>query len=126
MYYSGAVPSDLSSVCERIVMLMDEVQRAEQLSEERLLDLRLVLSELMINGCEHGNRNRRERMIEVELDVQAGTVHFCVRDEGVGLCGVAGRTDGRGSCSGRGLAIVSALCDEVRVEDAAIFGTMVL
>lgn len=121
--FSGNVVSELASVTSLITEIMHSL--TNRIDEERLMELRLILSELMINGCEHGNENDRRKLVFLELSISPDTIDLCVRDEGRGVDVQSLNGDVLNlSCSGRGLKIVSALCDEVRFQDSSVFCTL--
>ena len=90
-----------------------------ELSPERRADLALALSEVVTNALLHGNRDGRANPIEVHVHVD-GKVEFTVRDAGVGM-----RPNPTGGGAGYGLAIVSAVADDLQVHDSDLGGTEV-
>lgn len=121
--YTGNVVSEIASVSALVAHLIDSLR--SRLDHDQLMDLRLILSELMINGCEHGNKNNRRKLVFLDLTVTPEAINLMVRDEGRGLNIDLTRETGLNlSCSGRGLKIVAALCDEIRFEDTAVYCTL--
>lgn len=90
------------------------------LDESMLFDVRLVLSELLINSFEHGNRSNQNKLIFVKLDMEKDQIRLSVKDEGVGFTIDCPDPVDLCSCSGRGLMIVKELADRVEVEENCI------
>ncbi len=121
--YTGNVVSEIATVSSLVADIIDKL--SSRLDKEQLMDLRLILSELMINGCEHGNENNRRKLVSLDLVVNPTAINLVVSDEGKGI-GLDALEDHSSnlSCSGRGLKIVKALCDEFRIEDTHIYCTL--
>ena len=116
--YSGAVPSEIASICGLVREQVEEMRRRCALDGDQLMDLRLILSELMINGCEHGNQNDHCKCVHLRLRVTENQIQIAVRDEGEGFVPNLEPTDERHhiDCGGRGLRIVSQLVDQMDVQ----------
>lgn len=121
--YSGNVVSEIATVSSLVADIIDKL--SSRLDKEQLMDLRLILSELMINGCEHGNENNRRKFVSLDLVVNPTAINVVVSDEGKGIGIQDFKINPKNlSCSGRGLKIVKALCDEFRIEDTNIYCTL--
>lgn len=117
--YSGNVTSEIASVCDFVSQLVEELE--SRVDFELAMDLRLILSELMINGCEHGNENDRRKLVYIDFILEDDFIELIVRDEGGGFCleeNTKWKEDLRSS--GRGLKLVSGLCDEFFVRDSEV------
>lgn len=119
--YSGTVSSSIHAICERIRTVVEQVNISVPMTDDTAADLRLILSELMINGCEHGNRNQRTKMVSLELEARDGEIVIRVGDEGGGFT-VNPHSESADPCrcSGRGLRIVKALCKEFSVDSKGV------
>lgn len=122
--YAASVSSDSLSICKLVSQIIQDPILQSLLCPDQLLDLRLVLSELMINASEHGNRNCPDKKVFVNLAIDDDQIRVRVRDEGEGLCPGSLVKAGPNQCSGRGLTIVKALCDSIRVDKSAIVCSM--
>lgn len=117
--YKGKVSSEISTVCALIDQITAELK--DVVDETTLFDVRLVLSELMINSCEHGNGNDRRKKVDLSLEVEIPVIRIEVSDQGRGF-----QFDERAfnpmdlKCSGRGLKIVSTLCDKMQVDASTV------
>lgn len=115
--YAGTVPSEIVTVCGLVHEQIDKIKESCQMDEESLMDLRLILSELMVNGCEHGNGNDRNKALFLSVNITADWIEIVVKDEGRGFTYVPSAPCYPSmSCGGRGLRIVHELVDEMIVE----------
>lgn len=116
--YTESVPSEIRLVCKSVAYIIDQLHNRADLSEDQLMDVRLILSELMINGCEHGNGNNPDKLISVQVAVDEKRITFDVKDEGRGFVFDLANYDPHClDSSGRGLKIVSSLCDMMSVQE---------
>jgi two-component sensor histidine kinase/GAF domain-containing protein len=76
------------------------------LSSDALTALGIVTNELFTNIAKHAFPDGRSGSVEVRVDVAAGDVALCIRDDGVGLQG--GSSDGAGRL---GLRLVRSLVE---------------
>lgn len=114
--YSCAVPSEIASVCAAVREQITKIREQCALDNDQLMDLRLILSELMINGCEHGNRNEHDKRVHLHLTVTDTLIHIRVRDEGSGFeLNLGKNAPHHLDCGGRGLRIVAKLVDKMDV-----------
>lgn len=119
-FYFGTVPSEISKICSSVEQIINQLKLRRRLSKDCLWDVRLILSELMINGCDHGNMNDRDKLVTLELIVEKDQIRIVVKDEGGGIQWQEDSSTDIYSCSGRGLRIVKALCDEMIVKDSEV------
>ena len=90
-----------------------------RMPEEDEYDLRLILSELLLNAVIHGNRGDGKKTVSVSLDIRNDVVYCAITDEGEGfdhhalLAGLATEHDCE-SEHGRGVRIVYALTDTLQ------------
>ncbi|MDI9502887.1 MAG: ATP-binding protein [Tissierellia bacterium] len=117
--FEGALNSNLHAISDVTGHLIDTLERFLE-DESTLFDVRLVLSELLINGYEHGNRSNRNKRIYVTLNLADNDITLSVRDEGQGF--VFDCTDplDPSCCSGRGLMLVQKLADSVEIDNNCI------
>jgi serine/threonine-protein kinase RsbW len=71
--------------------------------------------EAVTNAIEHGNRGDASLQVTVDISVDRGRIAVRVTDEGEGFPPMDGHED-RISERGRGLRLMRALVDEVRIE----------
>jgi serine/threonine-protein kinase RsbW len=70
---------------ERVVRASaDEVGQAIGLTQERIEDLKLAVSEAVNNAIEHGNRLESSKLVEVVFALDAEKLEVSIRDEGQG------------------------------------------
>ncbi|MDD7593802.1 MAG: ATP-binding protein [Peptoniphilaceae bacterium] len=115
--YTGTIPSEIVTVCGLIDEQIERIRETCAMDEGSLMDLRLILSELLINGCEHGNGNDDKKRLFLSVDVAPEWIDVVVQDEGDGFTYVP-RVEccSQMDCGGRGLRIVHELVDEMAVE----------
>lgn len=119
--YSGCVPSEISSVCSKTKRVVSELSKHTDLNEEEIQNLRLILSELMINSCDHGNGNDSNKLISMTIEVDPDDIILIVKDEGRGINWSKEVACQRNlSASGRGLRIVSALSDDFTIRESEV------
>ncbi len=124
-HFVGSTPSDVTLVCGFVRGQMEQIKEHCCLDDDVLMDLRLILSELMINGCEHGNANDREKRVTLELIVDEECIDIRVKDEGKGIAyNVRSAQTPHLSCGGRGLRIVRALTDSMQICNNEVHCTM--
>ncbi len=119
--YSGCVPSEISSVCSKTKTVVSELSKHTDLNEEEIQNLRLILSELMINSCDHGNGNDSNKLISLTIKVDEESISLIVKDEGRGIKWSKDLACRRNlSASGRGLRIVCALTDDFTIKESEV------
>ncbi len=103
----------------RAVHFAERVAREDGVADEVVDRLALAAGEAVANAAVHGNRLDPLRHVLVEWTPDGGG-RLCVEDEGAGLAdGVldaAALPDDPMSTGGRGLFILKALADDVRLE----------
>lgn len=122
--FSAKANCSTESITGLVRQLIQELKTQSLLPFDQLMDLRLILSELMINAGEHGNKNCPDKSIDVRVIVDDEQVKITVRDEGPGFRPETVLRASPNKCSGRGLLIVDALCDSFQVQESTIFCTM--
>ncbi len=116
--FEKTVHSGMYEVRLLITEAMQYVDLAADISDEKRNDIRLVISELLINALYHGNKNRIGKKIKLSLEVLGSNYMFVqVEDEGEGLNKrilkekriLAERRKAGFEESGRGLTLVSGI-----------------
>lgn len=105
--------------------ILSFLTKEAELSEEELLEFKLIINELLINAIVHGNRNNPSKKVKVKIGVYEKRLSYIVvEDEGDGFdiekvfteytpCEEADQIEGLYEF-GRGLMIVSSLCESVK------------
>lgn len=112
-YIEEVIPSELEQIDYFLSNAMNQVQKYIT-NEEDIFDIRLIISELVINGAMHGNHWNPDKNIFLNINLSPDDISICVRDEGDGLdpaFNIEAQT--HLECNGRGLVIVEALCDQM-------------
>ena len=115
--YHGSVCSDLNDTRTFIDDVLSKVGSIID-NDNILFDLRLILSELIINGIEHGNKYEIDKCIYLYLEIVGDKMRIEVWDEGLGIDYERENYNiyDLKTC-GRGLLLVSGLSDEVYIEN---------
>lgn len=111
--YKGYIFSDLENVLTLVPKILKELQCIIA-NSDLIFDIRLILNELLINGCAHGNGYCSDKKVMIHVSVDQNYIIVDVCDEGEGIkhdpmdydpCSMKG--------SGRGLRIVRKLSDDL-------------
>lgn len=112
--------SDKKIATKNIQTMLGFLQKI--ISDEMLFyDIKLIVNELIFNGLEHGNQYDVNKKITFKIELTDEYIRICVKDEGTGI----------NYCSnsyfnndiyvrGRGLFIVSKLCDELKIKENSV------
>ncbi|MBS4539491.1 ATP-binding protein [Clostridium sp. D2Q-11] len=109
--------SDLLDIQEDLKNIQKNLQSL--LPDDSLLfDARLILDELICNGIRHGNKEERERLVNLLIEVSEKHLKIEIKDEGEGFKYERDNYDPTAlTLGGRGLKIVDGLSDEFYVQD---------
>ncbi len=118
-HYEGSMKGNLNTIQSLTGHLVYTLEKMA-LDESTLFDVRLVLSELLINSYEHGNRSNQNKQIFIKLYMEPNEIVLSVQDEGMGFSIDCPDPVDLCSCSGRGLMIVKKLADKVEVRENCI------
>ena len=118
--YSGTIPSEISSICSYTLRIVHEIDRHLSMDRSSLQDIRLVISELMINACEHGNRNNPDKIVSIDVAADDEAISISVKDEGSGVNWDGPCFAKKMKASGRGLMIVDALVEELTLNKSEV------
>lgn len=113
------IPSDL--VFERVVRAAaEEIGKQLGLSEDKVADLTLAVSEAVTNAIEHGNRLQREINVGVVFGMENDRLEIRVIDQGeksqppeVRRCAISEESIEEGELRGLGLYLIHQLVDQV-------------
>ncbi len=114
--YRGSVSSDLGSIevfIRNLMECLDDVIADESL----MFDVRLIINELVLNGCIHGNHYRTDKQVDLAVRVDDDHIVVNVSDEGVGVgSGFETLDPADLRCDGRGLYLVQKLSDRLIID----------
>lgn len=113
---SQTIKSDLFSIKLTVEYILEELCKIIN-DESLLFDVKLILSELIVNSALHGNKCDSNKFIRLLLEICDRRIRIEVVDEGCGF--IYDRNDYDPSdlkCCGRGLVIVDGLSDEFYVD----------
>lgn len=119
-YYTGKHISDLQHINIVVKSIIKKVNKIIP-DENLLFDIRLIINELVINGCEHGNSFDDDKSIDLILTIKDNIVTIQVIDEGEGLkYDLADYNPRSMKECGRGLKIVQELSDELIINKNSV------
>lgn len=96
----------MKDIVSEIILTIDKT-----IGDDNLFNIRLILSELIINSIKHGNNNDIDKNIEISLFIDDNWIEISVEDEGNGFL-YSKNLDACTYCeSGRGLLLVEGLSD---------------
>lgn len=119
--YSGKVQSDLGEIK---YFIQDRVEELDSviLSREKLLDIKLIMSELIINSAIHGNHMDNCKCVYLDMSIKDHLMELYIKDEGTGIDYNIDQYDPEVlKDSGRGLVMVYGLSDEVVLRGDTVF-----
>lgn len=110
------ISSDLYKVKNIIDEIIDEVNRVI-CDDNIIFDVKLILSELVVNGVIHGNKHNESKIVDICLRIQDELIRIEVTDEGKGIDYNIDEYDPMDlKVGGRGLVIVDGLSDEFYIK----------
>lgn len=124
--YKGHVISDLAAIRIFIDDRLSELSPVIS-DEEKLTDIRLIMSELLINGAQHGNRLQTEKKVCLRIEIDADYMVIRVHDEGQGFALQLEEYDPKVlKPSGRGLVLIQGLAEELALDENRVYVKIVL
>lgn len=103
------IKSDINIINDVVAEIIFSIDK--KIGEDNLFNVKLILSELIINSIKHGNNNDREKNIFISLFIEDKWIEISVSDEGKGFA-YSRNLDPCTYCeSGRGLLLVEGLSD---------------
>ena len=103
------IKSDINLVNEVIGEILSLIDK--NIGEDNLFDIRLILSELIINSIKHGNKCDINKNTDISLYIDDNFIEMSVGDEGDGFTYSRNLDACTFSDSGRGLLLVEGLSD---------------
>ena len=124
--YSGKVESDLVAIRYFIQDILEELNTII-VNREKLLDIKLIMSELMINSAIHGNKMDECKCVYLDMELEGHDLELYIKDEGCGVSYDKKEYDPLAMDSGgRGLILVYGLSEEVILENDTVFVKMII
>lgn len=124
--YKTKIPSDINNICPAIGEILCYLGNAYgAVQDDIAFEVKVILNELILNAIRHGNKEDCNKYVKIEASItKKNNLLLIIEDEGQGydhsqlfnkesysitdidLCDL--------KVSGRGLLIVTNLCDKVR------------
>ena len=118
--YCSSLYSSLDSVKKSIDEILRELSKKIS-DEDDLFDIKLILTELIVNGVFHGNKCDLKKMVNIDISIIDQRIRIKVTDEGEGIdYNISSYDPLKLKSSGRGLVIVNGLSDELIFKDNSI------
>lgn len=112
-----SLESDLMAIKKDLINIQSNLQTIIK-NDSLLFDARLILDELICNGVHHGNKKRKDKLVDLMIEISDRYLKIEVKDEGNGFVYNRDNYDPFSlSTGGRGLQIVDGLSDEFYVEN---------
>jgi serine/threonine-protein kinase RsbW len=121
------IPSDTALIGGTVGQVTDWLGNHHiNIDECALFELRVILNELILNAIRHGNRGNREKNVRITAGiVECRRIFLIIEDEGDGYentclqkdeccTGLENMDIGSVKETGRGILIVTCLCDSIR------------
>ncbi|MEB3430033.1 ATP-binding protein [Citroniella saccharovorans] len=115
--YRGKIKSDLTDVLFKVATIENHLKEYIE-DREAFLDIKLIINELVINGCKHGNSLNPNKKLGIFIDLKEESIKIVVKDEGCGIPPECLKYDPLSvKPSGRGLKIVKELSDSFEIDN---------
>src|ERR1700730_12300363 len=115
-----SLPSEVTAISPFVDELMLLLRQCGCVAEG-VSDVEIALREVLANAIIHGNREDRRKYVHVTCRCEPDEVSIAVKDEGKGfdINNVPDPTapENIGSVHGRGIHVMKALIDEIRIEE---------
>lgn len=111
-----AIKSDKKEL-EKVRKFLLQIFEKEELPQECFNKVYLCISEAVINSIEHGNKNDRDKQVDIRINCVKGNICIEVHDEGDGfdyeLVEDPTLKNNIRKETGRGIHIMKSLCNKV-------------
>lgn len=108
--------SDFMEIKSELESILVNMKNAIQ-DEDIYFDAKLILDELVCNSILHGNREDRDKEIEIDVEISEHLIMIQVKDQGVGFdYNKADYNPMNFESNGRGLFLVDGLSDELYID----------
>lgn len=125
--YHNNIPSSIDRISGIVWDITDSLKANYGLLDDcTLFDLKVILNEVLLNAIKHGNKGDENKQVKIRAGISENNfVFIIIEDEGAGFdygCHCKNRKavdEESDICSimesGRGILIVSCLCDSFRI-----------
>ncbi|MDD3626753.1 MAG: SpoIIE family protein phosphatase [bacterium] len=119
---SWDIQSDLKNI-KTLLVEFEEIFISEKILEKDIYNLKLILTEAIINAIIHGNKNKAERLVNIEIRITTGSFTAQITDEGEGFyyqefTNKEISPENIHKESGRGLFLIMSIADNVRFNES--------
>ncbi len=110
------IPSVPASIAQ-LETFVQKILEKNKINSERYPDILISLTEAVNNAIIHGNKSDRKKKVRISLKHNGSSIIFVVSDEGCGFnmeeLPDPTTPDNIECCGGRGVYIMSKLCDNI-------------
>lgn len=111
--YRGSICSDLGLVKKFVEDILEKLDEMID-NKDAMFEIRLIISELIINGIFHGNKYVESKKVQTVIELKSDKILIHVKDEGTGIhYDFESYNPCELKCRGRGLILVEGLSDEL-------------
>ncbi|MBW6535565.1 MAG: ATP-binding protein [Mariniphaga sp.] len=111
-----AIKSDKKEL-DKVENFLLQIFEKEKLPKTFFNKVFLCISEAVINSIEHGNKNNRDKQVDIQINCMEGNINIEVHDEGDGfdynLIEAPTLKNNIRKERGRGIHIMKSLCSQV-------------
>ncbi len=120
--YSGFIVNDMHQACEKVRVIVADIEKLAGLNSDQAFDVRVILSELLQNAIRHGCTIKHQKVYMNVCISDRDMLSITIQDHGNGFDVIKVLEDEqkRQVCdrsdlteSGRGLQIIKNLCDDM-------------
>lgn len=105
------IQSNKEFVPAMVGSVVDFIKMETSISEcDCIRDIKVVLSELLMNAIVHGNNGKSEKPVDIDVDIELDTISIRVTDRGPSFKPGDEREEDILSECGRGISICHILC----------------
>ncbi len=125
--YRDVIKADTTSINPAVNNILLYICERTALAEDMIFDVKVILHELILNAVIHGNKRNSSKKVHIKVRLKGQhQMYIIIEDEGDGTAWGIGRFGREVSSdnemfdifnlseSGRGLKIVSSLCNSIK------------
>jgi serine/threonine-protein kinase RsbW len=105
--------STTDAIASTLTEALDVLAEHNWCNAEHTFNIRLCLEEAFVNAVVHGNQNRPDAIVSVDINENGNVCTISVRDQGEGFDPDCVTMSDCGEMGGRGVCLIKAFMDEV-------------
>lgn len=112
--YSKEFNSTTEAIAETLAEALEVLADKNWCNAEHTFNIRLCLEEALVNAVVHGNQNRPESKVSINIEEQGDTCTIYVKDQGDGFRPEKIEMSDCSQMGGRGVCLIKAFMEEVQ------------